>query len=97
MTPRHHNDWTSDMWGMSSDCDRQTVAEIRVQLALDSIQEAQQLVQQPAQGLSRVDGMIPECRSVGSVSDRLWQTWFAVCASANRLRCKRHLKSRDRQ
>lgn len=97
MTPRDHNDWTSNVWGMSSDCDRQTAAEIRVQLALDSIQEAQRLVQLATQALSRVDGMIPESRSVGSVSDRLWQTWFAVCASANRLRRKRHLKSRDRQ
>ena len=71
---------------MTSDRDRQAAAEIRVHLALDSIQEAQRLIEQATKALSRVDGMILEWRRVGSVYDRLRQTWYAVSAGANRLR-----------
>ena len=71
---------------MTSDRDRQAAAEIRVQVALDAIQEAHRLLEQATQALSRVDGMILEWRRVGSVYDRLRQTWFAVSAGANRLR-----------
>lgn len=76
--------------------DRQAAAETRVQVALDSIQEAHRLIEQATQALSRVDGMIPEWRSAGSVSGRLMQTWYAVAAGANRLRRKAHLQTRDR-
>jgi len=82
---------------MSSDRDRQAPAEIRVQLALDSIQEAQRLVEHATQTLSRVDGMIPESKNLGSLSDRLTQAWYAVRAGVNRLRRKRHLALADRK
>ena len=77
---------------MTSDRDRQAAAEIRVQVALDAIQEAHRLLEQATQALSRVDGMILEWRSVGSLYDRLTQTWYAVCAGANRLRRNRRLR-----
>lgn len=82
---------------MTSDCDRQAAAEIRVQLALNSIQEAQRLIEQATQALSGVEGMIPEWRRVGFLSDRLRQTWYAVSAGANRLRRKGRLESRHCQ
>ena len=82
---------------MTAHCDRRAAAEIHVQVALDSIQEAQRLTAQASQALSRVEEMIPEWRSVGDVSDRLTQTWYAVSASANRLRRKGRLESRDRR
>lgn len=77
---------------MTSDRDRQTAAEIRVHLALDSIQEAQELIEQATQALSRVDGMVPQRSRVVAVSDLLTQTWYALSAAANRLRRKGHLR-----
>jgi hypothetical protein len=74
---------------MTPDRDRQATAEIRVQVALDSIQEALRLIELATQALSRVDGMIPESSRAGSISDHLAHTWFAVSAGANRLRRKR--------
>ena len=68
---------------------RQATAEIRILLARDSIQQALRLIEKAAQALSRVDGMIPERRKVGSLSNQLGQAWFAVSAGANRLRRKR--------
>ena len=87
----------SHVRGMTCDRDRHAAAQIRVQLALDSIQEAQRLIQQATQTLSRVDGMIPESRNLRSLSDRLTQTWYAVSAGANRLRRKGHLALADRK
>jgi len=77
---------------MTSDSDQHAAAQDRVQLALDSIQEAQRLVEQATQALSRVDGMIPESKKAGSASDRLRHTWYAVSAGANRLRRKGRLQ-----
>jgi len=68
---------------------RQATAEIRVLLARDAIQQALRLIEKAAQALSRVDGMIPERRKVGSLSNQLGQAWFAVSAGANRLRRQR--------
>ena len=82
---------------MTPDRDRQATAEIRVQVALDSIQEALRLIELATQALSRVDGMIPESRNLGSLSDRLTETWYAVSAGANRLRRKGHLALADRK
>jgi hypothetical protein len=79
---------------MSSKRDRKTAAEPRVQRALDSIQEAQELIAQAAQAVSSVDGMIPEHWEVVSVSDRLIQIWYAVRASANRLQRGQRLHHR---
>jgi hypothetical protein len=77
--------------------DRRAVAEIRVQMALDSIQEARRLIEQAAQALAGVTGMIPACQRVGSIFDWLTQTWYSVSARANRLRCKGHLEARHRR
>lgn len=79
--------------GLTSDSHRQAAAEVRVHEALDSIQEAQRLIEQAAHALSSLDGMIPEWRNVGSISDRLTQAWYAVSAGANRLRRNGRLKS----
>ena len=94
-TPPHHNAGSPDLWGARTD--RQAAPETHVQVALDSIQEAQRLTEQAAQALSQVDGMIHDSRRVGSVSDTLTQTWYAVSAGANRLRRKGRLESRDRE
>ena len=77
---------------MMPDRDRQPAAEIRVKNALDSIEEALRLVEQATQALSRVDGMIPEWERLGSLCDRLQQTWYAVSAGANRLRHRGQLQ-----
>ena len=77
---------------MMPDRNRQATAEIRVQMALNSIQEAQRLVEQATQALSRVDGMIPEWKRLGSLYDRLHRTWYAVSAGANRLRRRGQLQ-----
>jgi len=78
--------------GMTHDRDRQAPAEIRVHVALASIQEALRLLEQATQALCRVDRMIPSARRVGSLSNQLNQTWFAVSAAANRLRRRGHLR-----
>ena len=74
---------------MTSDPDRQAIAEIRIRMALDSLQQALELVERAAQALTRVGGMLPERRSVGSLSGQLGLTWLAVCAGARR---KGHLR-----
>jgi len=66
--------------------------EIRVHVALDSIQEALRLIEQATQALCRVDGLIPERRRIGSLCDQLTQTWYAVSAGANRLRRHGYLR-----
>lgn len=70
--------------------DQQTAAQVRIHLALDSIQAAHLLVEQATQALSRVDGMIPLRRRVVALSNLLTQTWYALRAAANRLRRKAH-------
>lgn len=82
---------------MTSGRGRQAAAENQLHLALDSIEEAGRLVDQAAQVLSRVEGMIPEWRNLGSISGRLTWAWFAVCAGANRLRRKGCLELRHRK
>lgn len=65
---------------------------MRVALALDSIQEAQRLLQQAQRALSNMEALSLEWKSVASVSERLTQTWFALSAGANRLRRKGRLR-----
>lgn len=77
---------------MTSDRDRQTTAEARVLVTLDSIQEALRLIEQATDALCSVPGMLPERRRVGSLSDQLSQAWFAVSAGVNRLRRKGRLR-----
>lgn len=85
-------DGSAHVSGMTHDRDRQAPAEIRIHVALDSIQEALRLLEQATQALSRVDRMIPLSSRVGSLSNQLSQTWFAVSAAANRLRRQGHLR-----
>jgi hypothetical protein len=74
------------MPGMTSDRERQAATAIRVRIALDSIDEAQHLIEQAMQALSAVDAMRPEHQKIACLSVRLTWTWFAVNAAANRLR-----------
>jgi len=74
------------MPGMTSYRERQAAAAIRVRIALDSIDEAQRLIEQAMQALSPVDAMRPEHHKIACLSVRLTCTWFAVNAAANRLR-----------
>lgn len=78
-------------------CHRQAAAETRLRLALDSIQQAQQLIELATQALSGVEGMRSQWSRLGSLSDGLTQAWFAVRAGANRLQRTRHLETLDRQ
>ncbi|MBI3456832.1 MAG: hypothetical protein HY002_13735 [Candidatus Rokubacteria bacterium] len=71
---------------MTSDRERQAAAAIRVRIALDSIDEAQRLIEQAMQALSAVDAMKPERQKLACLSRRLIWTCFAVNAAANRLR-----------
>lgn len=71
---------------MTTDPDRQAMAEIRIRIAMDSLQQALELVEQAAHALTRVGGMLPERRKVGSLSEQLGLTWLAVCARARRKR-----------
>ena len=67
-----------------------------MRVALDSIQEAQQLLEHASQALARVEGMIPERRRIASLADHLTQTWFALAASTNRIQYKKHPKPTGR-
>lgn len=77
---------------MISDRDRQTTAETRVRLTLDSIQEALRLIERATDALRSVPAMLPERRRLDSLSGHLSQTWFAVSAGVNRLRRKGRLR-----
>ena len=74
------------MPGIASNRQRQAAAAIRVTIALDSIDEAQRLIEQAMQALSTVDAMRPERQKLACLSRRLIWTWFALKAAANRLR-----------
>jgi hypothetical protein len=82
------NERSSDTPAITSNPDPQAATELHIQRALDSMQEAYELVGQAIQALSRVERMIPRRTGLVSVSDQLTQTWFAVRATANRLRRK---------
>lgn len=81
---------------MNTDADRRTAAVTPMRVALDSIQEAQRLLEHASQALARVDGMTPERRRIASLADHLTQTWVAVAASANRIQCENHTKPTGR-
>jgi hypothetical protein len=69
---------------MTSNGERHAAAALRVKIALDFIQEAQQLTVQAMRALSAVAGMRAERKSVARLSNRLTWTWVAVAAAANR-------------
>lgn len=61
-------------------------AAIRLKLALDSIDEAQRLIEHAMQALCPVGAMRPERQKLVRLSRRLLWTWLALKAAANRLR-----------
>ena len=74
------------MAAVTSDRQRRAAAASRLHLALCSIQEAQELIEQARQLLSTVAGMGPGRKGLGCLSSQLTWAWFAVAATANRHR-----------
>ncbi len=70
---------------------RQAAAEARVEVALASIQEAQKRIDQAAQALCSMSGMVPEWRKLGALHDRVKRAWYAVRGKADRLSLKGRL------
>ena len=64
---------------------RQEAADIRVRVALRSIEEAQQLMDQAVQALCSVKGMVNEWKRVGVVYDRVKSAWYVVERRAEHL------------
>jgi hypothetical protein len=74
------------MAAVTLDRERQAAAASRVDVALRSIQEAQELIEQAKQELSVVAGMGPQRKKLRCLSTQLTRAWFAVAATANRRR-----------
>lgn len=74
------------MRGMTPERQAAAAAATRVRIALDSIDEAQRLIDQATQALSAIDAMRPEHHKIACLSVWLTWTWFAVKAADNRLR-----------
>jgi hypothetical protein len=72
------------MPGMTLNRERRARAASRVEVALDSIQEAQQLVEKASQALSASAPMRPERTRLGRLSHQLICAWLAVAATSNR-------------
>jgi hypothetical protein len=66
--------------------ERQARAARRIEVALDSIQEAQQLVQMASQALAAIAGMGSERKRLACLSHQLTWAWVAVAATNNRAR-----------
>jgi hypothetical protein len=66
-------------------------ADLRVAFALDSIQEAQRLIERARAALSSVEGMRPQSRAIAALAGTLTRTWFHTAATASRLRGRRPL------
>lgn len=64
----------------------QADAESRVDVALGSIQEALQLIEDASQALSAIAGMGSERKRLGCLSNQLTWAWFRVAATNNRSR-----------
>jgi hypothetical protein len=71
---------------MTLNGERQVRAARRIEVALDSIQEAQQLVEKASQALSAIARMGPERKRLRRLSSQLIWTWVAVAATNNRVR-----------
>lgn len=65
---------------------RKAAAEARLKAALDSVDEAQRLLEQAAQALCSVSGMVAEWRRVGKLYDQVRRTWYALAGKGGRLR-----------
>ena len=74
------------MPGMTLNGERQVRAASRIEVALDSIQEAQQLVEEASQALSAIARMGSERERLGRLSNQLIWAWIAVAATNNRAR-----------
>jgi hypothetical protein len=74
------------MAAVTLDRQRQAAAASRVDVALCTIQEAQELIEQARQALSKVAGMGPERKSLACLAGQVTIAWFAVVATANRRR-----------
>jgi hypothetical protein len=74
------------MAAVSLDGERQAGAASRVDLALCSIQEAQELIEQARQVLSAVAAIGSERKRLARLSSQLTWAWIAVAATANRRR-----------
>lgn len=60
-------------------------ADVRVRVALRSIEQAQRLLDQACQALSSVNGMLIEWQKVGKACDQAKVSWHAVQRKAERL------------
>jgi len=63
----------------------QKAADVRVRVALRSIEEAQRLLDQASQALCSVRGMVVEWRKVGTLHDQVKGSWYAVDRRVSRL------------
>jgi len=65
---------------------RKVAAEIRLEDALASIEEAQRLVDSAGAALASVRGMASESKELGALYEKVKSTWSAVNNRARRLR-----------
>jgi hypothetical protein len=75
---------------MTSNSERHAMAADRLQLALDSIDEAQSLVERAARALAGTDSMSRERKRLACLSNRMLWAWIGVRAAANRLQHAAH-------
>jgi hypothetical protein len=71
---------------MTLNRERQVRAASRIEVALDSIQEAQQLIEKASQALSAIAPLRPERKRLGRLSHQLICAWLSVAATNNRAR-----------
>jgi hypothetical protein len=64
---------------------RAAVADLRVDVALRAIEEAQRLADLASEALSAVGGMAPEHGRLGKLHDQVRRTWYAVRRRSERL------------
>ncbi len=67
------------------DLARRALAKMRVEVALESIEEAQRLVDLATQAISAVNGLAPECDRLAALCDHVKRTWCAVNEKAEGL------------
>lgn len=65
---------------------RKAVAEVRLEEALGSIEEAQRLVDRAGAALGSVLGMAKESKQLGALYDKVKSSWCGVNNRARRLR-----------
>jgi hypothetical protein len=65
---------------------RKAAAEMRLEEALASIEEAQRLIDRAGAGLSSLQGMEREWKQLGALYDKVKAAWCAVNGRARRLR-----------